>query len=67
MNKENPFEKLEEKHKAPPRLKERVMTSVELSKLLMEVTELFTSKMGSAALNLFRTDDKNPGDDRTPA
>ncbi len=63
MNEENPFKKLEEEHPAPMALKERVMTSVEISKLLMEVTDLFTNQMGSAALGLFRINRKNPEND----
>lgn len=57
MNEDNPFKKIEEHHPPAPReLKERVMTSVKLSQLLIEVTDLFTDKMGKTALDLFRTD-----------
>ena len=59
----NPFKKLEESHRPPPVLRERVMTSVELSQLLMEVTDLFTDKMGRTALDLFKTDQDNSSDD----
>lgn len=52
----NPFKQLAETHEAPPALRERVMTSVELSQLLIEVTDLFTDKMGKTAIDLFRTD-----------
>ena len=68
IEEKNPFKKLEEVHAAPEALKERVMTSVELSQLLLEVTDLFTDKMGKVALNLFKTDIKGldtntPNDD----
>ncbi len=53
----NPFKKLAETHEAPPALKERVMTSVELSQLLIEITDLFTDKLGKTAIDLFKTDD----------
>lgn len=52
----NPFKQLAETHEAPPALKERVMISVELSQLLIEITDLFTDKMGKTAIDLFRTD-----------
>ena len=59
----NPFKKLAETHEAPPALKERVMTSVELSQLLIEITDLFTDKMGKTAIDLFKTDDEETGPD----
>lgn len=62
MNEENPFQKLEQEQPAPEALKSRVMTSVKFSRLLMEVADLFTDKMGKTALNLFPTDD----DDNNP-
>ena len=58
MNKKNPFKQLA-KPEAPKALKERVMTSVELSQLFMEVTDLFTTQMGKTALDLFKTDPDN--------
>ncbi len=59
----NPFKKLAETHEAPPALKERVMTSVELSQLFIEITELFTDKMGKTAIDLFKTDDEEADSD----
>ena len=55
MSEKNPFKQLA-KPEAPQALKERVMTSVELSQLFIEVTDLFTNKMGKTALDLFKTD-----------
>ena len=63
MNNDNPFKKLDTEYEAPPRLKERVMTSVELSKLLIEITDLFTGKMGKTALDLLQATPKKPGND----
>ena len=62
----NPFKKLAETHEAPPALKERVMTSVELSQLLIEITDLFTDKMGKTAIDLFKTDDETDSDTDRP-
>lgn len=59
----NPFKKLEKVHRAPEALKERVMTSIDLSQLLVEITDLFTDKMGKTALHLFKTDTEEPDDD----
>ncbi|MEQ9439607.1 MAG: hypothetical protein RIG62_11195 [Cyclobacteriaceae bacterium] len=57
----NPFKKLEEEHKAPEGLKEKVIASVEISQVLMEIADLFTEKMGRTVLDLFKTklDDKD--------
>ena len=60
----NPFKALENTHEAPPALKERVMTSVELSQLVAEIAELFTGNMGRTALTLFETDTEGPDPDR---
>ena len=59
----NPFKKLEETHQVPRALKERVMTSVELSQLLGDIADLFTDKMGKAAIDLFKTDGTGPDSD----
>ena len=57
MSENNPFKQLE-KAEAPKALKERVMTSVKLSQLLMEVTDLFTVQMGRTALSMFEKETK---------
>ena len=66
MNKRNPFEQINELE-VPQRLKQRVMTSVELSQLFMEVTDLFTTQMGRTALQLFSQDDTLPNDPLPPS
>lgn len=59
MEQPNPFKKLGEEYKAPKRLKEKVMSSVEISRLLIDVADLFTDKMGRTLLDLFRTKPNN--------
>ena len=66
MSEKNPFKQLAETE-APKGLKEKVMTSVKLSQLLMDVTDLFTTQMGKTALQLFQPEGDNdngapPGD-----
>nr|WKN38789.1 hypothetical protein K4G66_08745 [Tunicatimonas sp. TK19036] len=51
----NPFKEMEEEHKAPEGLRNKVMTSVEISQLLMDMADLFTDKMGRSVLGLFKT------------
>ena len=64
MSEKNPFKQLVEPT-APKALKARVMTSVELSQLLIDVTDLFTSKMGMAAISLFDLDPEDSRGDGT--
>ena len=56
MKETNPFQQLEKEHPAPEHLKEKVMTSVELSQLIGDIADLFVDKMGQTALNLFKLD-----------
>ena len=59
MKETNPFQQLEEEYPAPEHLKEKVMTSVELSQLIGDIADLFVDKMGKTALNLFKLDDED--------
>ena len=60
MKEPNPFRQLEEESPAPEHLKDKVMTSVELSQLIGDIADLFVDKMGKTALGLFKLDDDNP-------
>lgn len=55
----NPFKELEEEHQAPESLKKKVMESIEISQLLIEVADLFSDKMGKTMLGLFKTNSEN--------
>ena len=55
----NPFKQLEEEHVAPEGLKRKVMESVEVSQLLLEVADLFSDKMGRTIVDLFKTKSDN--------
>ena len=54
----NSFKKIVPKDKAPETLKKKVMESAENTKLLMEMTELFSSKYIDSFTELFKTDPK---------
>jgi hypothetical protein len=55
--KQNPFKQLSKKEeKAPESLKKEVMESVEMSKVLLGIADLFTVKMGETVTGIFRTD-----------
>ena len=51
MSENNPFKQLDE-IEAPKTLRGRVMTSVKLSQLFIEITDLFTIQMGKTALSM---------------
>jgi len=55
----NPFKELEQEAKAPEKLKEKVMNSIELSELILSITDLFVVKTGQTLVSLFKT---NPPD-----
>lgn len=51
----NPFKALEGNESVPEGLKQKVMTSVNFSNMLLDITELFTSNMASSVETLFKT------------
>lgn len=53
--KKNPFKELEYETKAPEKLKEKVMDSIELSELIMSIADLFVVKTGKTIASLFKT------------
>jgi hypothetical protein len=55
---QNPFKKLPQQHteKPPETLKKEVMESVEMSKVLLGIADLFTFKMGETFTGIFRTE-----------
>lgn len=54
----NPFKELSDSL-PPSELKEKVMHSVEMSQLILDVADLFVVKMGKTVSQLFKT---NPND-----
>ena len=53
--KKNPFKELEQETRAPEQLKEKVMDSIELSELIMNIADLFIVKPGKTLSSLFKT------------
>ncbi len=51
----NPFKELEQEAKAPEKLKEKVMDSIELSELIMSIADLFVVKTGQTIISLFKS------------
>ncbi len=56
----NPFKQLEEEP-LPEKLKDKVMTSIEMSQLMMDVADLFMVKMGKTFSGLFKTKPNDSG------
>ena len=56
---ENPFKKLESTEQAPPGLEKKVMSSVNLSQLIINMSDLFVVKMGETLGGLFKIGDSN--------
>ncbi|MDF9798960.1 hypothetical protein OKW21_004223 [Catalinimonas alkaloidigena] len=58
----NPFKALEEEAQAPEKLGDKVMESIVLSELIMDIADLFIVKTGKTIASLFKTDQlhKNP-------
>ncbi len=55
---DNPFKALESKETIPEHLKKEVMSSINLSQLILDVSDLFLGKMGDTITGLFKTDQK---------
>jgi len=51
----NPFKKLEWETQLPDNLEEKVMGSINFNKLLTNLAELFTLKIGETLTELFKT------------
>ena len=52
---ENTFKELEPKDHAPRELEKRVMGSINLAQLAIDLSDLFVVKLGSTVNGLFRT------------
>ncbi|MBL7870064.1 MAG: hypothetical protein JNM78_00525 [Cyclobacteriaceae bacterium] len=52
----NPFKLLEGDEKVPENLKDKVMSSINFSNMLLDITELFTTNMASSVGSLFKVD-----------
>lgn len=48
----NPFEIIEPKDQAPESLKKEVMSTIRFTHLILDITDLFTRKIGTTALNM---------------
>ncbi len=59
---DNPFKQLAEEP-VPDTLKEKVMSSIEMSQLMIDMADLFVVKMGKTVTELFKTkpNDTNHG------
>lgn len=53
--KTNPFKELEHEVKAPEKLKSKVMESIEISDLILDIADLFVVKTGKTLASLFKT------------
>ena len=56
---ENTFKKLEPKESAPQELEKKVMGSVNLAQLAIDISDLFVVKMGDTVGGLFKTGKKS--------
>ncbi|SFF12158.1 hypothetical protein [Thermoflexibacter ruber] len=55
--KQNPFKQIGQKQeKLPENFKKDVMESIEMSKVLLGIADLFTVKMGETFTGIFRTE-----------
>lgn len=52
----NPFKSLEGDEKVPEGLKDKVMSSVNFSNMLLDITELFTTNMANSVGSLFKVE-----------
>lgn len=50
----NPFQRLKSDHEVPPEIKEKLMNEIRLLKLVGDITDLFSSKMGQTAMELLK-------------
>jgi len=57
--KDNPFKKLQHTEQLPPELKEKVMNKIKIAQILMDIGELFSSKISQSAKDLFLTQKEN--------
>lgn len=55
---ENPFKTIEPEENIPENMKKEVMASINLSQLILDVSDLFLGKMGDTLSGLFKTDQK---------
>ncbi len=55
----NTFKELESNEQAPEGLKNKVMSSINFSRLIMDISDLFIGKMGETLEGLFKTEKKN--------
>lgn len=58
----NPFKELESNHQPPAHMKDKVMSSVNFSNMLLDITELFTSNMANSVTGLFKIKNDNEDD-----
>lgn len=59
MKNQNPFKKIKGDQTPSPKLKNKVLESIKLSQLLINITELFTLSLGSSAKELIDKKDLN--------
>lgn len=64
MKKENPFKELETTKEVPDDLKEKVMESISSAKLLAEVGDLFSFKLGNVLGSFFGEKAKEKSDSK---
>lgn len=65
IEKKNPFKGIESTNEVPPHMKDKVMSSVNFSNMLLDITELFTGNMASSVTGLFKikNDKENENED----
>jgi len=58
MKEENPFKELETNKEVPKELKEKVMHDISSVKMLMELGDLFSTKLGGVLGSFFKSKKK---------
>ncbi len=57
---DNPFKKLQHKESLSPELKEKLIAKIKIVQFLMDIGELFSTKVSESIKDLFITEKENP-------